>query len=115
MIPGPKSAFGEVSSEQVVSGSSKGESQTVHFQLTCSNENGTRWPARWQIPNPQSNPQNAMSYATSANFGSPRGLVSCCKSYSRSAVTAEVASSSLVVPAILFKHLHPNVQQIRGC
>ena len=49
---------------------------------------------------PTTNPQNAMSYMTSANFGSPRGLVSCCKTYSRSAVTAEVASSSLVVPAI---------------
>jgi hypothetical protein len=37
-------------------------------------------------------------------FGSPRSLVSC-KTYNRAAVTAEVASSSLVVPAILFSKL----------
>ena len=30
--------------------------------------------------NPQSNPQNAMSYTTSANFGSPRGSVNALKS-----------------------------------
>jgi hypothetical protein len=33
-----------------------------------------------------------------AAFGSPRVLVSCCKTNSRSAVTAEVAGSSPVVP-----------------
>src|SRR6266849_5992258 len=64
-----------------------------------------RWPARCQILNPQPNPQNAMSYTTSAYFGSPRGLVSCCKTYPGKTVTAEVASSSLVVPAILSKGL----------
>jgi hypothetical protein len=32
--------------------------------------------------NPQSNPQHTMSCMTSAYFGSPRGLVSCCKTYS---------------------------------
>ena len=42
--------------------------------------------------------------ATYAAFGSPRSLVSCCKTYDRAAVTAEVASSSLVVPAIFPKH-----------
>jgi hypothetical protein len=30
-------------------------------------------------PNPQPNPQNAMSYTTSAYLGIPRGLVSRCK------------------------------------
>src|ERR1041385_4579296 len=40
-----------------------------------------------------------MSCATYAYFGSPRVFVSCCKTYYRYAVTAEVASSSLVVPA----------------
>src|SRR5215469_941562 len=42
---------------------------------------------------------------TSAYFGSPRGLLSSCKTLQRCPVTAEVASSSLVVPAILFKEL----------
>jgi len=51
------------------------------------------------------NPQNAMSCTTYAAFGSPRVVVSCCKTISRSAVTAEVASSSLVFPAILSNHL----------
>src|SRR5882762_1905045 len=64
-----------------------------------------RWPARCQILNPQPNPQNAMSYTTSAYFGSPRGFVSFCKTYPCKPVPAEVASSSLVVPAILSKRL----------
>ena len=55
------------------------------------------------IPNPQSNPQHDVSYVISNDLGgpwqSPR-LVSCCKTYQGAAVTAEVASSSLVVPAI---------------
>jgi hypothetical protein len=33
--------------------------------------------------NPQPNPQQAMSCMTSAYFGSPRGLVSCCKTQPR--------------------------------
>jgi hypothetical protein len=32
---------------------------------------------------PQPNPQFGMSYMSSGYFGSPRGLVSCCKTYSR--------------------------------
>src|SRR5713226_5222027 len=90
-----------------------------------------RWPARCQILNPQPNPQNAMSYTTSAYFGSPRGLVSCCKTYPCKTVTAEVASSSLVVPAIFSRqkgsyppgiahpyaftplHIHPQRQENR--
>jgi len=32
------------------------------------------------LPNPQPNPQNAMPYTTSANFGSPRGSVKSLKS-----------------------------------
>jgi len=50
--------------------------------------------------NPQPNPQEMMSCMAYGYFGSPRGFVCRCKTYSRSAVTAEVASSSLVVPAI---------------
>jgi hypothetical protein len=39
------------------------------------------------------------------NFGGPRGLLSRCKTYRRQTVTAEVASSSLVVRAILSQGL----------
>jgi hypothetical protein len=35
--------------------------------------------AIFQFSNPQVNPQNAMSCTTSANLGSPRGLLSRCK------------------------------------
>jgi len=42
---------------------------------------------------------------TYAAFGSPRVVVSCCKTISRSAVTAEAAGSSPVVPAIHSNHL----------
>ena len=55
--------------------------------------------------NPQSNPQFAMSCMTCAAFGSPRMLVSCCNTYSRSAVTAKAAGSSPVVPAIHSKRV----------
>ena len=51
------------------------------------------------IFNPQSNPQNGLSSTISAYLGSIAIFVSCCKTYSRGAVRAEVASSSLVVPA----------------
>jgi hypothetical protein len=44
-----------------------------------------------------------MPCTTSGYFGSPRESVSRCKTYSRSAVTAEAAGSSPVVPAILSK------------
>jgi len=54
--------------------------------------------------NPQPNPQFLYPCATYAAFGSPRVLVSGCKTISRRAVTAEAAGSSPVVPAILFKH-----------
>ena len=50
---------------------------------------------------------------TCVAFGSPRVVLSCCKTNSRSAVTAEVASSSLVVPTIPFKHL-PEVLDFRA-
>ena len=33
-----------------------------------------------EFSNPQPNPQNMMSYTTSANFGSPRGSVKSLKS-----------------------------------
>ena len=35
------------------------------------------------VSNPQLNPQNALICMTSAYFGSPRGVVSCCKTKSR--------------------------------
>jgi hypothetical protein len=41
----------------------------------------------------------------------PACLVSRCKTYLRSAVTAEVASSSLVVPAIFSNHLQAQVKR----
>jgi hypothetical protein len=66
-----------------------------------------------QIFNPQPNPQFLYPCATCAACGSPRVFVSCCKTNSRSAVTAEVASSSLVVPAIssIEKWLPPREQK----
>jgi hypothetical protein len=33
----------------------------------------------WTFFNPQPNPQQALSCTTSAKFGSPRSVVSCCK------------------------------------
>ena len=41
--------------------------------------------ARLRISDPQSNPRFVMSCMTCAAFGSPRVLVSCCKTYARSA------------------------------
>jgi hypothetical protein len=49
-----------------------------------------------------STPCLARFSTTYATLGSPRSFVSC-KTYHRAAVTAEVASSSLVVPAIFLK------------
>ena len=51
------------------------------------------------ISNPQSNPQYMMSCATSAYFGSPRGLLSCCID------TVEVCGSSPHGPTIFFSDL----------
>jgi hypothetical protein len=52
--------------------------------------------------NPQPNPQNAMSYTTSANFGSPRGSVKSLKSLlSRQRSRVRVSSS----PPFQIKHL----------
>jgi hypothetical protein len=42
---------------------------------------------------------------TCAAFGSPRASCKLLQTYSRGAITAEVASSSLVVPAIFFEHI----------
>src|SRR5882672_9227373 len=58
------------------------------------------------ISNPQSDPQSMMSCATSAYFGSPRGLLSCCKTYPCHLDTVEVCGSSPHGPTILFKQLH---------
>src|ERR1700730_15440261 len=52
------------------------------------------------ISNPHSNPQCMMSCATSAYFGSPRGLLSCCKTYERHLDTVEVCGSSPHGPTI---------------
>src|SRR6202035_5697723 len=41
------------------------------------------------ISNPHSNPQSMMSCTASAYFGSPRGLLSCCKTYPGSIDTVE--------------------------
>ena len=43
---------------------------------------------------------------TSAYFGSPRGLVCCCKTYERHLDTVEVWGSSPHGPTIFFKQLH---------
>jgi hypothetical protein len=53
-----------------------------------------------EFSNPQPNPQNVMSYTTSAYLGSPRGFISRCK-----IDTVEVRSSSLLVPTISFNGL----------
>jgi hypothetical protein len=61
---------------------------------------------------------------TYAYSGSPRVFVSSCKTYNRHAVTAEVASSSLVVPASFsttyrdqrrFPHNNPQQSCMTGC
>jgi len=57
------------------------------------------------FPDPQLNPQELVTCATCVYFGSPRVLVSCCKTDPRYAVTAEAAGSSPVVPAILLRSL----------
>src|SRR5262245_7219099 len=66
-------------------------------------------PSGWSVifSNPQLNPQNAVSCSIVNDLCgpcSPRGLVSC-ETYEGAAVTAEVASSSLVVPASFFNNL----------
>ena len=66
------------------------------------------------ISNPQPNPQFVWSCMTCAAFGSPRVLVSCCRTYSRSAVTAEAAGSSPVVPAIFSNHLQALMEMNQG-
>jgi len=55
--------------------------------------------------NPQPNPQFMMTCATYGYFGSPRVVVSCCKTNPRYAVTAEAAGSSPVVPASVLNQL----------
>src|SRR5258708_39241877 len=55
--------------------------------------------------NPQSNPESMMSCTTSAYFGSPRGLLSCCKSYPCHLDTVEVCGSSPHGPTIFFSEL----------
>src|SRR6266481_4359095 len=57
------------------------------------------------ISNPQSNPQSMMSCMTSAYFGSPRGLVSCCNTYPCYLDTVEVCGSSPHGPTIQNKDL----------
>ena len=53
---------------------------------------------------------------THAAFGSLRVFVGCCKTISRSAVTAEAAGSSTVVPAIpQIIENSENVSPFPGC
>src|SRR4029077_5980054 len=51
---------------------------------------------------PQSNPQHTMSCTTSAYFGSPRGLVSCCKTESCYSDKGDVSGSRPPVCAIFW-------------
>ena len=53
-----------------------------------------------RISNPQPNAQNAMSCTTCRYFGSPRGLVSCCKTNKRYSDKGEVGGSSPPRPTI---------------
>jgi hypothetical protein len=52
-----------------------------------------------------SNPQKVCLIRTSAYFGSPGGLVCCCKTYERHLDTVEVWGSSPHGPTIVFNHL----------
>src|SRR6266566_6686687 len=55
---------------------------------------------------PTTQPTKSMSCMTSSYFGSPRGLVSCCKTYPCYLDTVEVWGSSPHGPTISFKQLH---------
>src|ERR1700687_3657315 len=57
------------------------------------------------ISNPHSNPQCVVTCTTSAYFGSPRGLLSCCKTYPGKIDTVEVCGSSPHGPTIIFNTL----------
>jgi hypothetical protein len=57
------------------------------------------------IADPQPDPQFLRSCTTSALLGSPRGGCKSFRTWSGSAVTAEVAGSSPVVPAIHSKRV----------
>jgi hypothetical protein len=61
-------------------------------------------------PNSQPNPQNAVSCAILNDLGGPWQSPRSCKL----SVTAEVASSSLVVPAISFQELAESAPFSRG-
>src|ERR1700720_2709035 len=73
------SASGKSPSDQSTTSSRSPEAglKLEYFTEVEKFKNSPRWPAWSEIPNPQPNPQNAMSCTTSAYFGSPRGL---CKS-----------------------------------
>jgi hypothetical protein len=57
------------------------------------------------ISNPHSNPQSMMFCTTSAYVGSPRRLLSCCKTYPGSIDTVEVSGSSPDGPTIILNNL----------
>jgi hypothetical protein len=65
--------------------------------------------------NPQSNPQTMMSCATSAYFGSPRGLVSCCKIYSCCSETAALGNVRSITVAISSAALNTTMTHARLC
>jgi hypothetical protein len=65
------------------------------------------WKGEFPTHNPTHSTRPLVRFSAAyAAFGSPRTLVSCCKTYNRAAVTAEAASSSLAVPAILFANVY---------
>src|SRR6266699_686104 len=56
--------------------------------------------------NPQPNPQIAMSCTTCKYIGSPRGLVSCCKTNKRYSDKGEVGGSSPPRPTIQITNIY---------
>ncbi len=64
---------------------------------------------------PQSKPQTMMSGATSAYFGSPRGLVSSCKTYSCCSETAALGNVRSITVAISSAALNTTMTHARLC
>jgi hypothetical protein len=94
--PGPPEAAvkrirrkGQAAMSREVVASSERPDASSFCVIELDIQKGTHQHSR-EDSNPQPNPQNSMSYTTSANFGSPRGLVSCCKTKDRSVDTVEI-------------------------
>ena len=73
---GQKSSCGKSPRDQSTTSSRSPEAglKLEYFTEVEKFKNSPLWPVWSEIPNPQPNPQNAMSCTTSACFGSPRGL-----------------------------------------